>query len=149
MVTFTRPFIVQKGKFSIKNFFSKCDQIRRKPRIWSHLLKKSLVTNFIFCAAMSMSHHVNEEHILKVALLGTLIHDKAVDTWEIVLNLYVEFSNLCNVLENVLLFSNLKKFPWYEKNKVFYISNFKTRLLLLEQKSILYIGVMGLFNILI
>ena len=96
-----------------------------------------------------MSHHVNEEHILKVALLGTLTHDKAVDTWEIVLNLYVEFSNLCNVLENVLLFSNLKKFPWYEKNKVFYISNFKTRLLLLEQKSILYIGVMGLFNILI
>ena len=149
MVTFTRPFIVQKGKFSMKNFFSKCDQIRRKLRIWSHLLKKSLVTNFIFCAAMSMSHHVNEEHILKVALLGTLTHDKAVDTWEIVLNLYVEFSNLCNVLENVLLFSNLKNFPWYEKNKVFYISNFKTRLLLLEQKSILYIGVMGLFNILI
>ena len=35
-------------KFSIKDFFSKCDQIRRKLRIWSHLLKKSL--NFIFCA---------------------------------------------------------------------------------------------------
>ena len=29
-------------KFSIKDFFSKCDQIRRKLRIWSHLLKKSL-----------------------------------------------------------------------------------------------------------
>ena len=27
--------------FSIKNFFSKCDQIRRKLLIWSHLLKKS------------------------------------------------------------------------------------------------------------
>ena len=35
-------------KFSIKDFFSKCDQIRRKPRIWSHLLKKSLMENFIF-----------------------------------------------------------------------------------------------------
>ena len=37
-------------KFSIKNFFCKFDQIRRKLRIWSHLLKKSLMENFIFCA---------------------------------------------------------------------------------------------------
>ena len=35
-------------KFSIKEFFSKFDQIRRKLRIWSHLLKKSLMENFIF-----------------------------------------------------------------------------------------------------
>ena len=40
----------QKMKFSIKNFSSKCDQIRMKLRIWSHLLKKSLMENFIFCA---------------------------------------------------------------------------------------------------
>ena len=39
----------RKMKFSIKDFFSKCDQIRRKLRIWSHLLKKSLMENFIFC----------------------------------------------------------------------------------------------------
>ena len=31
----------QKMKFSIKDFVSKCDQIRRFLRIWSHLLKKS------------------------------------------------------------------------------------------------------------
>ena len=37
-------------KFSVKDFFSKCDQIRRKLRIWSHLLKKSLMENFIFSA---------------------------------------------------------------------------------------------------
>ena len=37
-------------KFSIKGFFSKCDQIRRKLPIWSHLLKKSLMDNFIFSA---------------------------------------------------------------------------------------------------
>ena len=36
--------------FSIKDFFSKCDQIRSFLRIWSHLLKKFLVENFIFCA---------------------------------------------------------------------------------------------------
>ena len=37
-------------KFSIKNFFSKCDQIRRELRIWLHLLKKYFMENFIFCA---------------------------------------------------------------------------------------------------
>ena len=35
-------------KFSIKDFFSKCGQIRSFPRIWTHLLKKSLIENFIF-----------------------------------------------------------------------------------------------------
>ena len=39
-----------KNKFSIKDFFSKCEQICRKLRICSHLLKKSLMENFIFCA---------------------------------------------------------------------------------------------------
>ena len=40
----------QKMRFSIKDFFSKCDQIRRFLWIWSHVLKKSLLENFIFCA---------------------------------------------------------------------------------------------------
>ena len=40
----------QKMKFFIKDFFSKCDQIRRKLKISEHLLKKSLMENFIFCA---------------------------------------------------------------------------------------------------
>ena len=39
----------QKMESSIKDFFSKCDQIRSFLRIWSHLLKKSLIENFIFC----------------------------------------------------------------------------------------------------
>ena len=38
----------KKMKFSIKDFFSKCDQIRSVLRIWSHLLQKSLMENFIF-----------------------------------------------------------------------------------------------------
>ena len=42
-----------KMKFSIKDFFSKCDQIHRKLRIWSHLLVKSLMEKFIFCAVQS------------------------------------------------------------------------------------------------
>ena len=44
----------QKMKFSIKGFFSKCDQIRSKLRIWSHLLQKSLTENFIFCAVSTV-----------------------------------------------------------------------------------------------
>ena len=40
----------QKMMFTIKDFFSKCDQIRRKLRIWAHLLKTPLMENFIFCA---------------------------------------------------------------------------------------------------
>ena len=39
-----------KNEVSIKDFFSKCDQIRSFLRIWSPLLKKSLMENFIFCA---------------------------------------------------------------------------------------------------
>ena len=37
-----------KKKFFIKDFFSKCDQIRSFPRIWLHLLKQCLMENFIF-----------------------------------------------------------------------------------------------------
>ena len=39
-------------KFSIKDFFHKCDQTRNFLRIWSHLLKKSLMEKFIFCAVL-------------------------------------------------------------------------------------------------
>ena len=38
----------QKMKFSIKDFFSKCEQMRRKLQIWSHLRRKSLMENFVF-----------------------------------------------------------------------------------------------------
>ena len=40
----------QKMAFSIKDFFSKYDQSRRKLRIWSHLRQNSLMENAIFCA---------------------------------------------------------------------------------------------------
>ena len=40
----------KKVKLFIKDFFSKCDQIYSFLPIWSHLLKKSLTENFIFCA---------------------------------------------------------------------------------------------------
>ena len=39
-------------EFSIKDFLSTFDQISRKLWIWSHLMKKSLMENFIFCAML-------------------------------------------------------------------------------------------------
>ena len=39
----------QKMEFSIKDFFSKSNQI------WSHLLKKSLMENLIFCEALKFN----------------------------------------------------------------------------------------------
>ena len=45
-----RDLTTQKMNFSIKDFLSKCDQIRMTLRIWSHLLKKSLTEIFTFWA---------------------------------------------------------------------------------------------------
>ena len=45
----SRLITAQKMKFSIKDFFSKCDQMRSFVRIWSPLLKKSLMENLILC----------------------------------------------------------------------------------------------------
>ena len=45
-------YTAQKMKFSTKDFFIKCDQIRSFLRIWSDLLEKSLIENFIFCAVL-------------------------------------------------------------------------------------------------
>ena len=52
------PIITQKIKFSIKDFFSKCYQIRSFLRIRSHLLKKSLMKNFIILCSDSFLPHL-------------------------------------------------------------------------------------------
>ena len=59
-------------KLFIKDFFSKCDQIRMFLRIWSQLLQKSLIENFMFdslfrsfsCTIYSPNfiHHLIEWH---------------------------------------------------------------------------------------
>ena len=36
--------------FFVMDFFSNCEQIRGFLRIWPHLLKKSFMENFMFCA---------------------------------------------------------------------------------------------------
>ena len=50
-------------KFSIKDFFKKCDQICRKLRIWSHLMKKFLIKNFIFlCSDPQVNSRANKKY---------------------------------------------------------------------------------------
>ena len=51
MASITTFCTARKMKFPTKDFFSRCDQIRSFLRIWSHFLNKSLIENFIFCAA--------------------------------------------------------------------------------------------------
>ena len=55
----------EKMKFFIKDFFSKCDQIRSFLWIWSHLLNNSLIENFIFCAVLYL---VNQQFCYSIAM---------------------------------------------------------------------------------
>ena len=51
-------------KFFIKNFFSKCDQICKFLRIWSHLLKKLSTENFIFCVVTIVAKLIDNKDII-------------------------------------------------------------------------------------
>ena len=55
-------YTAKKIKISIKDFSTKCDQIRSFLRVWSHSLGKSLMENFIFCAVFVM-------HFFKLKLI--------------------------------------------------------------------------------
>ena len=52
----------RKQKFTIKNFFSKYEQIRRKIWICSHLLKKILIRNLFFCAVITSISRASTLH---------------------------------------------------------------------------------------
>ena len=53
-------FTAQKMKFYIKDFFSKCDQVRSFLRIWSHLLKKSLGKHHFLCCDFWVLNWAND-----------------------------------------------------------------------------------------
>ena len=64
-------------KFSSKDFFSKCDQIRRKLRIWSHLLKKSLMEILIFSQCVELFWNFSLWFLsVKKQLLSSLISSR-------------------------------------------------------------------------
>ena len=85
-------FTAQKLKFFIKDFFSKCDQIHQSClRIWSHLLKKSLMENLIFCALPNSFLFKNQSlYIPEVTIISTLRHSNqeyvCLLRWQIFIN---------------------------------------------------------------
>ena len=60
----------KKIKFSIKDFFSKYDQTRSFLRIWSYLLEKSFMENFIFYAVVDLRVISKCNKVLFQILLG-------------------------------------------------------------------------------
>ena len=82
----------QKMKFSIKDFFSKCDQIPMKLRFWSHSLKKSLIEHFIFCAVWRSSTLVS--YLIRSIMLNSMTFDIYLSyVWQLSVN--QEFRILC------------------------------------------------------
>ena len=85
-------------KFSLKGFFSKCDQICSFLRIWSLLLKKSLVKNFIFCAVLTVD--LDNLSMLSKSFLHECFHvafyRANVSIWEL---LHMSFT-IFNILDN-------------------------------------------------
>ena len=62
-------YTAQKMEFFIRNFFSKCDQICQKLRIWSYLLKTSLMENFFFfCSLRFFDYYFQQVLIQKISV---------------------------------------------------------------------------------
>ena len=81
-----------KMMFFIKDFFSKCDQIRSFLRIWSCLLKKSLMENF--CAVL-----LNQNSDIKVFLLL----ESFISIFPKIFNLTIKKGEVMNSLDHDLL----------------------------------------------
>ena len=54
--------------FTIKDFFNKRDQIRRKLRIWSHLPKKHLMEDFFFCVQIIIKTSRKKESVARAVV---------------------------------------------------------------------------------
>ena len=98
-----------KMKYSIKDFFSKCDEIRRKLRIWSRLLKQSLLDNFIFCVVFVLE-------VLQIFTKAFLLKN-IIWTW-----IFFKYCRLATLLKNEkknLLKKDVSqlKIAWYSKRQ--------------------------------
>ena len=79
-------------RFSINDFFRKCDTIRSL-RIWSHLLKTSLMGNFIFCAVSTyFSSNCCISFWLYHIIAQILVHNLAYILVRILTNILVQLT---------------------------------------------------------
>ena len=100
-----RLHIAQKNKFSIKDFFSKCDQICSFLWIWSHLLKKSLMVNFIFCAVtykkVFCDFLLTFFHYISVITID-YCHNNWLLSWQLIISQIINKMQLVKVLHWIL-----------------------------------------------
>ena len=109
----------QKMKFSIKDFFSKCDQSHRNLRIWSNFLKKSLMESFIFCAVTvpPLNKKIWVRGKLYSGIFYAMIYEpdkiqfSAVSTWR-------------RTLKSEIIFDNWKSFKNDEKCFLFHFKSY-------------------------
>ena len=87
-------------KFFIEDFFSECFQIIRFLRIWSYLLKKSLLENFIFCA-LKITQISEKGYDLLVSIMYFIGSDY-----------YQNFLFFVPMLSSLILDSNKKVTNW-------------------------------------
>ena len=78
---FLRLYNAQKMKFSVKDCLSKSEQICNFLRIWSYLLKKSLMENFIFCIVIILRLEKLYGQILKSFWYLILKRDYIENSW--------------------------------------------------------------------
>ena len=107
-------------KFSIKDFFSKCDQIRNFLRIWSHLLKKSIISNFIFCAVDTTMSKLLEWWVDSSTLLILRTHWRVIfgkvircSTLRLWVGLTISILRLCSFNGCLKLDSHLSEKPFF------------------------------------
>ena len=80
----------QKIKFSIKNLFSKCNQIRSFLGIWSHILKESLMESFVFCAMWYFWYAVAQYTVL--TKIQNIDYSEVVTQWCSVKKVFLKIS---------------------------------------------------------
>ena len=65
----------------VKNLFSKCEHIRTKLRIYSHLLYKSLTENFIFCLVNIIGFTTESCKFFFKPNCKSLVYVTSINTW--------------------------------------------------------------------
>ena len=71
----------QKINFFVKNWFSKCEHIRIKLRIYSHLLNKSFTENFIFCVVNMIGFTTKPCKLFFEPNCQSLVYITSINTW--------------------------------------------------------------------
>ena len=92
-----RTITAEKINFYIKDFLSKCNQICNLLRIWSYLLEKSLMENFIFYAVYVCNMTWNLHYSFNID--GTLVQiiSNEVFRW----NYYPKYYKIYNFYDNL------------------------------------------------